>query len=173
MSAALDPDENQARQLVGLPTETAAQVMQEAHDLTGGKPTASVALPDRPVLSAEGERLIAIKQPAPRWRPAPPPPAPRIGRPTVAGRLVVDLTDRPDVIEVAKRIGALTFAPDGAEVEIRLPRWWSRWPAGSLSLALSSWRDFPSVRIIVVGWTTQQVRDTCHELRAAIAEFTE
>lgn len=58
-------NEGQARALIGLPTETAAQVMQEAHDITDGKPTATVIRevrerienPDLPLTQEECEAL--------------------------------------------------------------------------------------------------------------------
>ncbi|WP_395729639.1 hypothetical protein [Nakamurella sp.] len=127
----------------------------------------------RPKLGAEGERLLAIKLPPEHWRPASPQPEPRIGTPSVAGRLTISLTDRPDVIEINRRFYAVADAPDLAEVEIHLPRptWWRRWPMSNLRLALDGWRDLPSVRFIIVGWTTVQVRQACDELREAIAEF--
>jgi hypothetical protein len=58
-------NEGQARELSGLPAETAAQVMQEAHDLTDGKPTATVIRevrerignPDLPLTQEECEAL--------------------------------------------------------------------------------------------------------------------
>jgi hypothetical protein len=58
-------NEGQARELSGLPAETAAQVMQEAHDLTAGQPTATVIRevrerignPDLPLTQEECEAL--------------------------------------------------------------------------------------------------------------------
>lgn len=136
--------------------------------------TGQIAPLVRPKLGAEGERLLAIKLPPERWRPAPPQPEPRIGAPSVAGRLTISLTDRPDPVEVSRRFYAVADAPDLAEVEIRLPRpnWLRRWPITSLRLALDGWRDLPSVRFVIVGWSTEQVRQACDELREAIAEFS-
>lgn len=132
-------------------------------------------LPTRPELHAEAERLLAIRLPPEPWRPAPPLPEPRIGTASVAGRLTVSLADRPDAIEVSRRFYAIVDVPDLAEVEIRLPRpiWWRRWPVSSLRLAFDGWRDLPSVRFVVVGWSTEQVRDACEQLREAIAKFAE
>jgi hypothetical protein len=42
------PNESQARELGGLDTETAAQVMAQAHAATNGKPTAAVIREIRP-----------------------------------------------------------------------------------------------------------------------------
>ena len=129
-------------------------------------------LPTRPELSAEAERLLAIKLPAQPWvRPTPPPP-PRIGTPTVTGHLVVDLRDRPDAIETSRRFYEVRDAPDNCMVEIRLPRP-QRWRRSSISLgwALEGWRDLPSVRFSIVGWSARQVREAVEDLRRAIEEF--
>lgn len=129
----------------------------------------------RPKLSDGTERLLANNLPPLRPIPMSIAAPARIGTPSVAGRLTISLTDRPDPIEVSRRFYDVRDAPDTAEVEIRLPRptLWRHWPLTHLRFALDGWRDLPSVRFVVVGWSAEQVRAACEVLREAIGEFAE
>lgn len=93
----------------------------------------------------------------------------RIGHPEVVGLLLVDLRDHPDHQEVRRRFGAIADAPDGVEIEVRLPR--PRLGFISLSGVLGSWYDLPTVTFTVIGHTAEQVRRAVRELKAEIERF--
>lgn len=122
-----------------------------------------LGLPPPPTLSPQGQILVAAERGTYR-RSLPAVEPPKIGTPCVGGRLLVILTDRDDWTSLAARFWPVSYAPDNAEVIVRLPLR----QHVSLLNAVRGWDCVPTVRFTIEHWDTARVQVAVVELRQAI-----